>query len=232
MPSLRPRPRASWAQLFLALEVRDTSPLFLRYMDAESIPSSLDVPPQRVRLRDLGELALLLGFSSVSIDPDLRKFTATSPFATISTEEVQVLGKILRFEGDLLALHSYTCRCPPTYLLRGERLAMARISFGKYLTNGFAIPVELLANAMRKKMASSDYHTAEINDFLDDLGIPDTEVGTIKGGYLMKESARIKTVFYEYTIKQCKKVSCLEHLWPWLISVLDSSQRSLSLSHD
>jgi hypothetical protein len=80
-----------------------------------------------------------------------RRFTASAPFGTISTQEAENVGKVLRFDGDLPAIHAIISRCHPSHLLRAHRLVVGQLSFGKYVTNGFAIPVELLPEAMRKE---------------------------------------------------------------------------------
>jgi hypothetical protein len=191
-------PRASWAQLFLALDVKDVTPIFLKGIDADAIPSSLDVPVQRVGLRDIGKLALFLGFSSVKINQEKRIFTAQSPFATISTEEVPVLGKVLRFEGDIMALHCYTCRGRTYYMLRGVRLASGEMSFGRYVTSGFAIPVETLGSAIKNGRTSDEYDEDEKVSLISDIGIPDQNVNMIKAGYLVKEAAKFLSVCSEF----------------------------------
>ncbi|KAL4886816.1 hypothetical protein BJY04DRAFT_212793 [Aspergillus karnatakaensis] len=98
------RPRATWAQLVQAAGINDTSALTLGHEDADSIPTSIDVPIQRPRLFDIGCLALLLGFESVKINAETRVLQAVSPYGTITTEEIPTFGKVIRFEGDIQSI--------------------------------------------------------------------------------------------------------------------------------
>jgi hypothetical protein len=192
------RPRASWAQLFDALHIKDTSGLLITHMDADTIPSILDVPPQRVKFRDLGILAFMLGFSSVTIDTNLRTFKAQSPFATISTEEIQTVGKVLRFEGDILALHTYTCRCLATYLLRAISLVNGQVSFGKYVANGFAIALDSLASAIKSNQDTTTYDSSETDAIRSDIEISSSDSKARNAGYLMKEGAELRDINATY----------------------------------
>ena len=100
------RPRASWAQLLLAIGILDTAYLTHKHADADLIPSNFDAPMQRIRLHDLGFLALLLGFTTIDISTHERNFEAKGPYGTITTLTLPEVGKVLRFEGDMLAIHS------------------------------------------------------------------------------------------------------------------------------
>lgn len=65
------RPRASWAQLLYALGIADVKALKgpkPYYVDADTIPDSIDVAVQRVRIHELGRIALILGFHKVQVD--------------------------------------------------------------------------------------------------------------------------------------------------------------------
>lgn len=91
-------PRATWAQLLETFGIFDIRPLVLRRMDAECIPSSVDVPTQKIALADLGILAFHLKMTTVAIDVTERTFLATGPCGSISTEDLPSFGKVVRFQ--------------------------------------------------------------------------------------------------------------------------------------
>lgn len=154
---LRPleRPRASWAQMLVALGVRDTKKLRLRMVDADTVSSALDAPIQRVKLRSLGYLAHILGFTKVTIDVTERRFTALCPWGTISTIEVSNIGKVLRFEGDILAIHALVSRTSIVETYRAAFMVNGKPSFGKYVANGLYLPLETLVQAMKEDWTAS-----------------------------------------------------------------------------
>ncbi|KAI1876202.1 uncharacterized protein JN550_001698 [Neoarthrinium moseri] len=84
----RLRPRATWAQLLDTLNVCDLTPLVEDRVDAECIPSSVDVPTQKVDLVSMGVVAFHLGFHSVDINVTDRSILATGRAGSISTEDV------------------------------------------------------------------------------------------------------------------------------------------------
>lgn len=124
------RPRATWAQLIRAIGINDTTDLVLQHLDADSIPSIIDVPVQRIKLFDLGCLALFLGFHTVEIDAKSRTFQALSPYGSITTEDIQTFGKALRFEGDIHAIRSNTRGCPVKWIMGAVCLALGKIDVG------------------------------------------------------------------------------------------------------
>jgi hypothetical protein len=104
-------PQATWAQMLQIFGLRspdhpDLVGKFLSksLMDADTIPSTLDAPLQRIRLRDLGLFALIMGFDDVSISPHELKFTAMGPLGSITAVSDPTLGHVLRLEGDLLQI--------------------------------------------------------------------------------------------------------------------------------
>ncbi|KAI1735086.1 hypothetical protein F4680DRAFT_453324 [Xylaria scruposa] len=91
------RPRATWAQL-MSIAVDSGLVLSDTHRDVDSIPGSLDVPPQIVSLVSLGKLAAYLGCDSVSIDAQSRNFQAAGSFGTITTEQLAGFGSVVRFQ--------------------------------------------------------------------------------------------------------------------------------------
>jgi hypothetical protein len=145
----------------LALGIRDVKPLFLRLTDAETIPSTLDTPLQSIKLRHLGLIAFALGFQEVNIDPANRSFRAYSSMGTITTEEVPVVGKVLRFEGDVLSLHGLVARTPLAWTKGSLNLVLGRLTFGQYNVNGISIPLGVLSNAIKDSQDDGDYSSRE-----------------------------------------------------------------------
>lgn len=97
--NLQLRPRATWAQL-LSLSGLDIEWALMdnTYVDVDSIPGSLDVPPQMVNVDDLGKLAILMGFDSIKMNAQERDFQAVGKAGSITTEDLTGFGKVLRFQ--------------------------------------------------------------------------------------------------------------------------------------
>ncbi|KAH0556283.1 hypothetical protein GP486_005792 [Trichoglossum hirsutum] len=155
------RPRASWAQLLFAFGITETKALMNQLVDADMIPSNLDVPLQRIGLFDLGVLAFLMGFTSVKIDIPNRDFRAISSFGTITTQELQGWGKIIHFDGDAREFHQLLARCAETWLYRGSSLINGNTSYGKYQGNSLALSVDILGDSIKNKRSIED-HKAEV----------------------------------------------------------------------
>jgi len=154
-------PRASWAQLLLALGIEDTQELTLRLVDADEVHANLDVPTQRISLRSLGFLAFKLGFTSVTIDAANRDFTALSPHGTITTEHINNLGKVLRFDGNILEIRSLIDHDPAIYVLKAATLISGQLRFGYYNANGIAIPLGILGQAISNAWKEQKYDDEE-----------------------------------------------------------------------
>ncbi|KAL2264055.1 hypothetical protein VTK26DRAFT_2841 [Humicola hyalothermophila] len=136
------RPRASWAQMLMALGIRDTRSLVYKHADADVIPGSVDAPIQRVKLYELGLLALYLGFKKVTIDTRERNFEAIGHFGTITTLRNNELGKVLHFEGDILAIFAQISKGS---IGAYEDCVIGKLSFAPGVsTNGIICPLHLL----------------------------------------------------------------------------------------
>ncbi|KAM0809861.1 hypothetical protein AB5N19_10208 [Seiridium cardinale] len=92
------RPRATWAQVLATCDFAHISNIIDGKVDAEYIPTSLDVPSQQMNLAVLGIIALLMDMSVVRINIDRREFFASGSLGTITTEELSGFGKLLRFQ--------------------------------------------------------------------------------------------------------------------------------------
>jgi hypothetical protein len=184
------RPRASWAQLLVALGITEVKELILVPQDSDTIPSSLDNPLQRVKLRDLGRIAFILGFQTVVLDVPNRVFAAYSPIASITTEEVNVIGKVLRFEGDILELHAMIGRCHSAWIIRASPLVVGQGSFGMYLANGLFWPLALLNNCMVNGTSSNAYDKLERTVILQSRQ-------SFSAGPILRESYLLKDMFMQ-----------------------------------
>ena len=121
-----------------------------RWDDADLIPTNVDVPIQRVKLDELVRLALLMGFSSVKINIPDRDFQAVGPFATILTEKVDILGKMLRFDGDSLRIQEACCLGSHVALFNSVLFMIGKLSLRMFKLNGIYCPLHLLPKAMRE----------------------------------------------------------------------------------
>ena len=156
------RPRASWAQIIVALGIEDTSQLTYHRADAESIPANLDTPVQRIKVRHLGMLAFVLGFHAVELDIPRREFRAYSPIGTITTHDSDIMGRVLRFEGDILAIHERISRCDTQWVYRAADLVPGMLSFGKYLVLSAFQPLTTLSRAIAENTPVEVYRDNEL----------------------------------------------------------------------
>jgi hypothetical protein len=126
----------------------------------------MDTPIQRVKFREIGALSFILGFHSVELDIRNRIFRALSPVGTITAQSNDVLGKVLRFEGDLIAIHTLICRCSPRWIVRARHLIDGQISFGKYVMSSTFYPLATLQKAMFENWATGEYDRVERKDIM------------------------------------------------------------------
>ncbi|KAI0452251.1 hypothetical protein F5B21DRAFT_348383 [Xylaria acuta] len=99
VPNLLSQPRATWAQLLSLTGFEGQSALTANhYVDVDSIPGSLDVPPQMMDLVQLGILVVLMGFDSIRMNVRDRDFQAIRRFGPIMTEELTGFGRVVRFQ--------------------------------------------------------------------------------------------------------------------------------------
>ncbi|KAF2965656.1 hypothetical protein GQX73_g7909 [Xylaria multiplex] len=96
---LQSRPRATWAQLLSIGSFEATRLINPKvYLDVDSIPGSVDVPPQLFDLIILGKLTLMMGFGIITLDVQHGEFQAIGELGSISTETLMGFGKLLRFQ--------------------------------------------------------------------------------------------------------------------------------------
>ncbi|KAK4150014.1 hypothetical protein C8A00DRAFT_37391 [Chaetomidium leptoderma] len=169
------RPRASWAQMLMAFGIRDTSSMVYKHADADIIPGSVDAPIQRVKLFDLGMLALYLGFKKVTINARDRHLEAIGAFGTITTLKNNELGKVLHFEGDTLAIFAQ--------ISKGSINAYNDFTIGKFSfapgisMNGIICPLHLLLQVSSQRW-DRDRFRAKQRTY---LGAVQSEEGLAKG---------------------------------------------------
>lgn len=115
-------PRATWAQLLSLLNVDPSRIHTNRIVGADCIPSTLDVPVQKVKLADLGVFAFCLGFKKVEISVEDRTISATGPLGTITTESLPGYGTVVRFQILSPQLRRFVpAHYPPSYDLANHR---------------------------------------------------------------------------------------------------------------
>ncbi|KAF2261070.1 hypothetical protein CC78DRAFT_608891 [Lojkania enalia] len=128
------RPRATWAQMIQAFGLTDASELVVDSLDADTIPSGIDVPIQRTRLAVLGRIALILGCTRLDMNAESRHFHASGPSCTISVEEIPTFGKVARFEGDIYALNGPELRrCSREQVTLAMHMTTGHLALGPYL---------------------------------------------------------------------------------------------------
>jgi hypothetical protein len=143
------RPRATWAQLLRAFGLRDIRAIIRKNpIDADTIPSAIDVPIQRIRLMDLGHMALIMGFTSVEVNVQKREFRATGPHGSITTEDLVNFGKVLRFEGDMFAIHGNVNLCEPRWLSWCAGYPLGRLVWGNVTVWDTGCRLDLFSRAV------------------------------------------------------------------------------------
>ena len=157
--------------------------LTLRHIDADSIPTYIDVPIQRAKLFDMGILALSLGFTSVHIDTANRDFRALGPFATITVEDLPNFGKVLRFEGDMLAIHTTVRRCSAMWLRIAAIQLNGKLLFGKLMASGTVVLLDVLVKALFEGWSTRTYQAA-----VDEIVRKETHE-SLMAGHLPREAA-------------------------------------------
>ncbi|KAK4136078.1 hypothetical protein BT67DRAFT_230906 [Trichocladium antarcticum] len=135
--------------MLMAFGIRDTTSLVYKHADADIIPGSVDAPMQRVKLYELGMLALYLGFKKVSINPREREFSAVGAFGTISTLKHNELGKVLHFEGDILAIYAQISKGS---INAYNDFVIGKFSFAPGISmNGIICPLHLLVRVTTER---------------------------------------------------------------------------------
>jgi hypothetical protein len=153
------RPRASWAQMLMAFGIRDTRSMVYKHADADIIPAGVDAPIQRVKLFDLGRLALYLGFKKVTINAKERHFEAIGDFGTITILKTNELGKVLHFEGDILAIYAQISKAP---IIAYPDFALGRFSFAPGISmNGIICPLHLLLQVSAQRWGEDKFDQEE-----------------------------------------------------------------------
>jgi hypothetical protein len=150
------RPRATWAQLLRAFSLRDTVKLFMRHVDASTIPRELDVPIQRIGLFELGKIAMFLGFTEVEIKIRERQFTATGPFAAITTVDLEHFGKVLRFEGDPFVIATNLPQSGFYFRDTALETFLGELSLGPFMTARSMVPLEVHLHLIKKSANSAE----------------------------------------------------------------------------
>lgn len=179
------RPRASWSQIITACGIRKTRSLKRRVIDADTIPSFMDVPFQYVELSSLGVLCVVMGFKNITINTVDRIFHATGPSRTITTQEIQTIGKVLRFDGDVFAIH---VAVRSKYSIQGDDVTwmntMAAMSygamfFGRYVCGqNVHLPIDILARAITLD-SKVDEFDRNVRDFIHSDEDEDGVVGNL-----------------------------------------------------
>ncbi|KAI0444593.1 hypothetical protein F4803DRAFT_244991 [Xylaria telfairii] len=181
---LQLRPRATWAQL-LSLGGIDVEQALMgdTYVDVDSIPGSLDIPPQMVSVVDLGILAIFMGFDSFRMNAQERDFQAVGKAGSITTEDLTGFGRVLRFQkhNDDQSLLFQKWRKGAISIIEGRFL----LSPGVVLSfiepqlrdvDGMRIQADAMVSAWEKAMdkrnisASSDTYENAINPQAQDMG--------------------------------------------------------------
>jgi hypothetical protein len=157
-----PRPRACWAQMLYALGADDVSPLVYGLADANTVPSQLDAPMQRVTVSQMGKVAFLLSFTKVTIDHEHHTLSAYGPHGRITTIQVSSLGNVLHFEGDTHAIRKTIRTCPVSWTLVARDMMTARLQFPNVTTNGFYCPLNALAQSIVDAPHESEWFTRQM----------------------------------------------------------------------
>jgi hypothetical protein len=158
------------------------------------IPGSIGAPIQRAKLFDLGIIALQLGFKKVTIDTRNRRFTAVSDFGTIKTLKLDELGKVIQFEGDILAIYHQISKGSYVSKVIGRTgsASNGRLSFGlKYTTNGMFYPLKLISTALSQRWDQNRFDEEQTEFIVRRL---EEQKGCIIKGEVSAEASLLETL--------------------------------------
>ena len=194
------RPRATWAQMLRALGLSDVEPIIrLASIDADTIPSALDVPIQRVKLKHLGHLAFILGFKSVKIDLPKREFHATGHHGSITTEDLVNFGKVIRFEGDMHAIYAMISQSGPDILKSLSQFCLSRTICGRNRISDQILRLHLFSRAVDENW-ENDHLTDQLN-YLSEGLIVDVE-GDFRIGNIHREASTVRGLLHGVIAQQ------------------------------
>ncbi|TFK50305.1 hypothetical protein OE88DRAFT_235379 [Heliocybe sulcata] len=142
------------------------------YLDAETIPSSIDSPTMQIHLSDLIQFGVLMHMKIVSVDEYQRDIQMTGRHCNISTRYQEGVGQLSRYSG--LAPHIQPqCRvCSPPELKMCLRTASGVIQVGDAMasmTDWGYNSVELVMRAARGKSSHSDWQEISIKEVMAGL---------------------------------------------------------------
>ncbi|KAH9901880.1 hypothetical protein F4778DRAFT_130323 [Xylariomycetidae sp. FL2044] len=169
----RHRPRATWAQLLAAFNLNNPMRYTYHgqqikhedYADADCIPAALDVPIQRLDFKYLGTLAFLLGLDTVTINLKDREFQAMGTFGSITTEELNGFGKVLRFQNNTSNVLCDAAYYPEAWLNLGRDLLHGCLHlYDDRVARLFAVrqpqreEAERMSDIINSRIESVDHH--------------------------------------------------------------------------
>lgn len=187
---LTDRPRATWANILQSYRITDATHLIQFGLDADAIPSGIDVPVQRIRLLDLGQIALTMGCTNVEIDIATRNFRAEGPTCIITSENIPAFGIAAKFEGDIRFISQIEIwKCNHESLALAMAMTLGQFSIGKYLARGL-VDLPLLYQAVDESWTRSVFfETSERQAALIDFQSQFTP------GHFVQESERMSLCF-------------------------------------
>ncbi|KAF3298112.1 hypothetical protein TWF132_004253 [Orbilia oligospora] len=127
-----PFARAGWCNLLTMLDVVPHEIMISHYENADIIPSSIDVPIQRMKLEDLCLLCYLANIKDVEINLVDSTINGQNKYIKLNTQEIPGLGKFVTVDGDFEGLKKIIAIANTTQLL--EVMLMAK---GAILGNEF-----------------------------------------------------------------------------------------------
>ncbi|EPS36646.1 hypothetical protein H072_9794 [Dactylellina haptotyla CBS 200.50] len=196
--------KAGWSNIFTVLEIPPNEGLITEYEDADIIPSTVDVPVQRIKLSDLSLLCYMVGLKNVVIDTVKGSIEAQNSFIKITTQLIPGLGQAVTIDGDFSSLlfelrdTQTSCIADLCIIARGELLGgRARADIG-YLPESILLYSNL--QNWKSNVWANYHHFLELSNF----GATDQDY-LDNHEFLDRSSLRHQAAYYVETSRNTQK---------------------------
>lgn len=153
-----------------------------------------------ISLFDAGVIAFILEMKSVRVDVTQGDLVATGELGSIKMEQIDSVGKVLRFDGDLYTLsYRLNSEIKKEAHYRSYFLILGKLDFGPFVAHNLFLPLEEISEVIQKQATSkahrSDYIPAAQRDlderltkFEENLKLP------YSGGRILREALQMRSL--------------------------------------
>ncbi|KAF3219586.1 hypothetical protein TWF106_007006 [Orbilia oligospora] len=196
-----PFARAGWCNLLTMLEVVPEETMISHYENADVIPSSIDVPIQRMKLVDLCLLCYLANIKDVEINLVDSTINGQNEYIKLNTQEIPGLGKFVTVDGDFEGLKNEIAIASPMQLL--DVVIMAK---GAVLGNEFSPSLDYFDEGailfgLARKWRQEDWagHRKDWSASINRLALDSSERKKVLNNISIKRQAQRFSEYIEQT---------------------------------